>query len=80
MEEIQEDGKKERQYLDEIFNFGLILRGHVKDLEEAKQYLIETYVNPGTLKLIKPTYDKRKLYIISENQWKKNQESEKRIQ
>jgi hypothetical protein len=62
--------KEEEDYLTEYFNLAFILRGHVKYLEAAKEYLVTEYVNKGLLKMIKPTYSKERLYIIPEGQMK----------
>ncbi|MBU6996424.1 MAG: hypothetical protein HXS41_07495 [Theionarchaea archaeon] len=60
----------QKEYLSELFNFACVLRGEVKYLEQAKEYIVAEYVNKGLIKIIKPTYDKRELYIITESQWK----------
>jgi hypothetical protein len=62
--------KEGEDYLTEHFNLAFILRGHVKDLEAAKEYIVTEYVNKGLLKMIKPTYSKERLYIIPEGQMK----------
>lgn len=69
MEDRSEE-KEEEEYLTEFFNLAFILRGHVKDLEAVKEYIVTEYVNKGLLKLIKPTYSKERLYIIPEGQIK----------
>jgi hypothetical protein len=61
--------KEEENYLDECFNFSCVLRGHVKDLEAIKEYIIKTYVDKGSVKMIKPTYEKKRLYIMTEQEW-----------
>jgi hypothetical protein len=61
---MEEPEKDRGDYLNEIFNFACILRGNVKDIEALKEYIVNTYIVPGTLKLIKPVYDKQRLYII----------------
>ncbi|MBU6999103.1 MAG: hypothetical protein HXS42_15765 [Theionarchaea archaeon] len=72
MEDRSEEEREEREdYLTELFNFAFILRGHVKDLEAVKEYVITEYVEKGILKMIKPTYSKDRLYILSEGQVKK---------
>lgn len=70
-----EDKKKEDQeeYFCELFNFCCVLRGEVKYLEEIKEHIITEYVRKGKVKLIKPTYDKRELYIMTDEQWKEYQ-------
>ncbi|MBU7015169.1 MAG: hypothetical protein HXS52_06450 [Theionarchaea archaeon] len=63
----------QKEYLSELFNFACILRGEVKYLEQIKEYVVAEYINKGLVKIIKPTYDKRELYIITESQWKEYQ-------
>lgn len=65
--------RKEKEYLSELFNFVCILRGEVKYLEEIKGYIITEYVNKGLINLIKPTYDKKEVHILTESQWKEYQ-------
>jgi hypothetical protein len=69
--EGKEDGQEE--YFRELFNFCCILRGEVKYLEEIKEYIITEYVRTEKVKLIKPTYDKTELYILTDAQWKEYQ-------
>ncbi|MBU6998235.1 MAG: hypothetical protein HXS44_06870 [Theionarchaea archaeon] len=69
--EDREDEKEE--YFRELFNFCCILRGEVKYLEEIKEYIIVKYVKTEKVKLIKPTYDKHELYILTDAQWKEYQ-------
>ncbi len=70
--------RKEKEYLSELFNFACVLRGEVKYLEKIKEHIITEYVDKGWVKLIKPTYDKKELYIITESQWKEYQKLKKR--
>ncbi len=56
-----------RNYFREYFNIGCILRGEVKYLEEIKEYIIE-YVEKGLVKLIKPTYSKNPISMVTEGQ------------
>jgi hypothetical protein len=65
--------EEQKEYLSEIFNFACVLRGEVKYLEQIKEYIVAEYINKGLVKMIKPTYDKRELYIITESQWKEYQ-------
>jgi hypothetical protein len=65
MEKPEEDRE---DYLTEIFNFACILHGNVKDIEALKEYIVDTYIVPGTLKPIKLVYDKQRLYIITAHQ------------
>jgi hypothetical protein len=64
---------EEREYLSELFNFACVLRGEVKYLEEIKEHIIQKYVQKGMVKLIKPTYQKNEIYILTDNQWKEYQ-------
>jgi predicted transcriptional regulator len=70
MEEKEDD---QEEYFRELFNFCCILRGEVKYLEEIKEYIIREYVKTEKVKLIKPTYDKTELYILTDAQWKEFQ-------
>ncbi len=70
--------RREKEYLDELFNFSVVLRGHVKDLEKIKEYIIENYVNSGLITMIKPTYDKKEIYILTDDQWKEYQKLKKK--
>jgi hypothetical protein len=65
--------EEQKEYLSEIFNFACVLRGEVKYLEQIKEYIVAEYINKGLVKIIKPTYDKRELYIMTESQWKEYQ-------
>ncbi|MBU7022805.1 MAG: hypothetical protein HXS40_01465 [Theionarchaea archaeon] len=65
--------EEQKEYLSEIFNFACVLRGEVKYLEQIKEHIVAEYINKGLVKMIKPTYDKRELYIITESQWKEYQ-------
>lgn len=67
-----------KEYLSELFNFACVLRGEVKYLEEIKEHIIQKYVDSGKVKLIKPTYDKDEIYILTESQWKEYQKLKKR--
>ncbi len=73
-----ENNKGNGQYLDEIFNFSCVLRGHVKDLEKIKEYIVENYVNTGLIIMIKPTYDKKEIYILTGDQWNEYQKLKKK--
>ena len=55
----------QREYLSEVFNFSCVLRGDVKYLEKIKEHIITEYVNTGLIKLIKPTYDKKEIYLLT---------------
>jgi hypothetical protein len=65
--------EEQKEYLSEIFNFACVLRGEVKYLEQIKEHIVAEYINKGLVKIIKPTYDKRELYIMTESQWKEYQ-------
>ncbi len=65
--------KGNEQYLNEFFNFSVVVRGHVRDIEKIKEYIVRNYVNTGLVKLIKPTYDKKEIYILTDEQWKEYQ-------
>ena len=78
MEWEQMEEQKEKAYLSELFNFSCVLRGEVKYLEEIREHIVTGYVDKGRVNLIKPTYDKRELYILTEPQWKEYQKLKKR--
>lgn len=69
---------EEKEYLSELFNFACVLRGEVKHLEKIKEYIVQEYVLKGLVKLIKPTYEKREIYILTDEQWKEFQKLKKR--
>lgn len=56
---------EEKEYFSELFNFACVLRGEVKHLEQIKELIIQEYVEKGLIKLIKPTYDKKEIYILT---------------
>ena len=60
-------------YLLERFNFACVLRGEVKHLEEIKEYIVQKYVDKELVKQIKPTYDKKEIYILTNDQRKEYQ-------
>jgi len=70
--------EEKRQYLSEIFNFACVLRGEVKHLEEIKEHIVNEYVEKGRVKMIKPTYNKREIYILTDVEWKEYQDLKKR--
>jgi hypothetical protein len=72
--------EEDKQYLSELFNFACVLRGEVKHLERIKEHIVSEYVEKGLVKLIKPTYDKEEIYILTERQWKEYQTLKKRDQ
>ena len=66
------------QYLSELFNFSCVLRGEVKYLEKIKEHIITEYVNTGLVKLIRPTYDKKEIYLLTDEEWDEYQKLKKR--
>ncbi len=70
--------EEDKQYLSELFNFACVLRGEVKHLEKIKEHIIEEYVEKGLVKLIKPTYDKKEIYLLTDVEWKEYQKLKKR--
>ncbi len=77
-ERDRSDKDSEKEYLEELFNFSCVLRGEVKYLEKIKEHIVSEYVDKGLVKLIKPTYDKKEIYILIEEQWKEYQKLKKR--
>ena len=63
----------QRGYFKELFNFACVLRGEVKYLEKIKEYVVQEYVDKGLVKLIRPTYDKEEIYIVTDDEWKEYQ-------
>jgi len=63
----------QKGYLSELFNLACVLRGEVKHLEEIKEYIIQEYVDKGLVKLIRPTYNKNEIYIVTDDEWKEYQ-------
>ena len=63
---------KDQEYSSELHNFAFILRGEVKHLKKIKEH-IQEYVDKELIKLIKPTYDKQEIYILTADQWKEYQ-------
>jgi hypothetical protein len=62
----------------EQFNFSCVLRGEVKYLEKIKEYIVQEYVGKGLVKLVKPTYDKKEIYIVTGDEWEAYQKLKKR--
>ncbi|MBU7016408.1 MAG: hypothetical protein HXS44_02780 [Theionarchaea archaeon] len=79
---MNEDGgnneETKKKYLSELFSFACVLRGEVKHLEEIKEYIITEYVNKGHVKLIRPTYEKSEIYLLTSEEWKEYQKLKKR--
>ncbi|KYK34617.1 MAG: hypothetical protein AYK18_13880 [Theionarchaea archaeon DG-70] len=63
----------QRGYFKELFNFACVLRGEVKHLEKIKEYIVQEYVDKGLVKLIRPTYEKEEIYIVTDDEWKEYQ-------
>ena len=77
--DVNQRGKEnQREYLSEVFNFSCVLRGDVKYLEKIKEHIITEYVNTGLIKLIKPTYDKKEIYLLTNEEWDEYQKLKKR--
>ena len=72
------DQRHEKEYLSELFNFACILEGDVKYLEKIKEHIITEYVNKGLIKLIRPTYDKKELYLLTHEEWDEYQKLKKK--
>ena len=66
-----EIGKK--AYLKEHFTTACILCGKLQYLEEIKRYIIKTYVEKGVLKMIRPTYSKRSLSVVTESHYRRKE-------
>ena len=64
---------EDKKYFQELFNFSCILQGEVKHLEKIKKYIIQEYVKKGLIKLIKPTYNKEEIHILTSDQWEEYQ-------
>ena len=65
--------RHEKEYLSELFNFACILSGDVKYLEKIKEHIITEYVNTGLIKLIRPTYDKKEIYLLTYEEYEEYQ-------
>ena len=63
------DQRHEKEYFSELFNFACVLKGDVKYLEKIKEHIITEYVNTGLVKLIRPTYDKKELSLLTHEEW-----------
>jgi hypothetical protein len=66
-----------KKYLSELFSFACVLRGEVKHLEKIKEYLVTEYVEKGLIKLIRPIYEKDKIYLLTSEEWEEYQELKK---
>ena len=63
---------EDQEYTSELFNFAYVLRGEVKHLKKIKEYMQE-YVDKGLINVSSPTYHKKEIYILTEEQWKEYQ-------
>jgi hypothetical protein len=78
-EDANQRGKEnQREYLSEVFNFSCVLRGDVKYLEKIKEHIITEYVDTGLIKLIRPTYDKKEIYLLTDEEWDEYQKLKKK--
>ena len=64
--------------LSELFNFSCVLRGEIKHIEKIKEYIAQEYIDNELIKLLKPTYDKKEIYIVTDDEWKEYQRLKKR--
>ena len=60
-------------YFREFFTVTHILHGELRYLEEIKDYIIETYVKKGLLRLIRPTYSQKTLAEVRESHYISNE-------
>lgn len=74
----QDNEGTQREYLSELFNFSCVIRGEVKYLEKIKEYIVKEYVDKGLVKLIKPTYEKDEVYLVTDEQWEEYQKLKKK--
>ena len=65
--------RHEKEYLSELSNFACILSGDVKYLEKIKEHIITEDVDNGLVKLIRPTYDKKELDLLTNEEWEEYQ-------
>ena len=72
------DEETKKKYLSELFNFSCVLQGDIKHLEEIKEHIVTEYVDKGLIKLIKPTYEKSEIYLVTSEEWKEYQKLKKR--
>jgi hypothetical protein len=72
------DEKTKKEYLLELFNFACVLQGDIKHLEKIKEHIVTEYVDKGLIKLIKPTYEKKEIYLVTGEEWKEYQKMKKR--
>jgi hypothetical protein len=77
-EDSRTNGEDKKKYLSELFNFACVLQGDIKHLEEIKEHIVTEYVDKGLIKLIKPTYEKKEIYLVTSEEWKEYQKLKKR--
>lgn len=68
----------EKECLSQLFNFSCVLRGGVKYIEQIKDYIVQEFVNERLVNLIRPTYDKKEIYIITRDEWEEYQKLKKK--
>ena len=71
------NGEDKKKYLLELFNFACVLQGEIKHLEEIKEHIVTEYVDKGLIKLIKPTYEKSEIYLVTSEEWEEYQKLKK---
>jgi len=59
-------------------NFSCVLKGEVEHLEQIKECILKEFVEKGLVTLVDPTYDKERLYILTEEEWKDYQDLKER--
>ena len=77
-EDSGNNGEDKKKYLSELFNFACVLQGEIKHLEKIKGYIVTEYVEKGLIKLIRPTYEKSEIYLVTSEEWKEYQKLKKR--
>ena len=76
-EDSRNNEETKKEYLLELFNFACVLRGEIKHLEEIKGYIVTEYVEKGLIKLIKPIYEKDKIFLVTSEEWEEYQKLKK---
>jgi hypothetical protein len=77
-EDSRTNEETKKKYLSELFNFACVLQGEIKHLEKIKEHIVTEYVEKGLIKLIKPTYEKSEIHLITDAEWKEYQKLKKR--
>jgi hypothetical protein len=67
-----------KECLSQLFNFSCVLRGEVKYIEQIKDYIVQEFVNERLVNLVRPTYDKNEIYIITRDEWEEYQRLKKK--